>query len=30
VLFLTEGREHEVLPTSRERLSITGWFLGRQ
>jgi SM-20-related protein len=30
VLFLTEGREHEVLPTSRDRLSITGWFLGRQ
>jgi SM-20-related protein len=30
VLFLTEGREHEVLPASRERLSITGWFLGRQ
>jgi SM-20-related protein len=29
VLFLTEGREHEVLITSRERLSITGWFLGR-
>lgn len=29
VLFLTEGREHEVLLTSRERLSITGWFLGR-
>jgi SM-20-related protein len=30
VLFLTEGREHEVLPTARQRLSITGWFLGRQ
>jgi SM-20-related protein len=30
VLFLTEGREHEVLRTSRQRLSITGWFLGRQ
>lgn len=29
VLFLTEGREHEVLRTSRERLSITGWYLGR-
>lgn len=29
VLFLTEGREHEVLPTSSERLSVTGWFLGR-
>lgn len=30
VLFLTEGREHEVLPAASERLSITGWFLGRQ
>lgn len=30
VLFLTEGREHEVLPAARERLSVTGWFLGRQ
>jgi SM-20-related protein len=29
VLFLTQGREHEVLRTTRERLSITGWFLGR-
>ncbi len=29
VLFLTEGREHEVLVTSRERLSVTGWFLER-
>ncbi len=29
VLFLTEGREHEVLSASRERLSVTGWFLGR-
>ncbi len=29
VLFLTEGREHEVSRTSRERLSVTGWFLGR-
>jgi SM-20-related protein len=30
VLFLTEGREHEVLRTSRQRLSIAGWFLARQ
>ncbi len=30
VVFLTAGREHEVLTTRRERLSITGWFLGRQ
>jgi SM-20-related protein len=30
VLFLAEGREHEVLPAARERLSVTGWFLGRQ
>ena len=30
VMFLTEGREHEVLPTCRERLSIAGWFLSRQ
>jgi SM-20-related protein len=30
VLFLSEGREHEVLRTSRQRLSIAGWFLGRQ
>jgi SM-20-related protein len=29
VLFLTEGRGHEVLMTSRERMSISGWFLGR-
>lgn len=29
VLFLTEGREHEVLPTRRERLSVTGWFRSR-
>jgi SM-20-related protein len=26
VCFLTEAREHCVLPASRERLSITGWF----
>jgi SM-20-related protein len=29
VLFLTEAREHEVRPAVRERLSISGWFLGR-
>jgi SM-20-related protein len=26
VCFLTPGREHAVLPTRRERLSISGWF----
>jgi SM-20-related protein len=26
VCFLTEAREHCVLPANRERLSITGWF----
>jgi SM-20-related protein len=26
VCFLTAGREHEVLPTRRHRLSISGWF----
>jgi SM-20-related protein len=26
VCFLTEGREHCVLPARKERLSITGWF----
>lgn len=26
VCFLTPGREHEVLPTSSDRLSISGWF----
>lgn len=30
VCFLTEGREHAVLPTQVERLSISGWFRGRQ
>ena len=30
VCFLTAGREHEVLPTRRERLSISGWFRGRE
>jgi SM-20-related protein len=29
VCFLTPGREHEVLPAGRERLSISGWFRGR-
>jgi SM-20-related protein len=30
VCFLTAGREHEVLTARRERLSISGWFRGRQ
>ena len=29
VCFLTEGREHAVLVTRRDRLSITGWFRRR-
>ena len=29
VCFLTPGRVHEVLTTRRERLSISGWFRGR-
>lgn len=29
VCFLTPGREHAVLPTQSERLSITGWFRSR-
>ena len=29
VCFLTAGREHEVLASQRERLSISGWFRGR-
>jgi SM-20-related protein len=29
VCFLTEGREHAVLTTGRDRLSITGWFRQR-
>jgi SM-20-related protein len=29
VLFLSERFEHEVMLTTRERLSITGWFLTR-
>jgi SM-20-related protein len=30
VCFLTADREHEVLMARRERLSISGWFRGRQ
>lgn len=30
VCFLTPGREHEVLPARSERLSISGWFRGRE
>jgi len=30
VCFLTPGREHEVLAARRERLSISGWFRGRE
>jgi SM-20-related protein len=30
VVFLTERREHEVLPTRRSRLSLTGWFRRRE
>lgn len=30
VLFLTEARAHEVLATRAERLSLTGWFRGRE
>ena len=29
VCFLTAGREHAVLPTRRDRLSISGWFRTR-
>ena len=29
VCFLTPGREHAVLPTQRDRLSISGWFRAR-
>lgn len=29
VCFLTPGREHEVLPTQCDRLSISGWFRAR-
>jgi SM-20-related protein len=28
--FVTAGREHAVLPTRKERLSLTGWFRRRQ
>lgn len=30
VCFLTPGRQHEVLPTQRDRLSISGWFRTRE
>ena len=30
VYFLTPGREHAVLPTQRDRLSISGWFRARE
>ena len=30
VAFLTERREHAVLPTRRDRLSLTGWFCSRE
>jgi len=30
VCFLTAGREHEVLPARRPRLSISGWFRARE
>jgi SM-20-related protein len=30
VTFVTEGREHAVLPARRPRLSLTGWFRGRE
>ncbi len=30
VLFLSEGRAHEVLTTRSPRLSLTGWYLGRE
>jgi SM-20-related protein len=29
VAFVTAGREHAVLPTQRDRLSLTGWFRRR-
>jgi SM-20-related protein len=30
VYFLTAGREHAVLPTQRDRLSVSGWFRTRE
>ena len=30
VFFSPTGREHEVMPTRRDRLSLTGWFRGRE
>ena len=29
VVFMSAGTEHEVLPASRDRLSLTGWFRWR-
>lgn len=29
VVFMSAGTEHEVLPASRDRLSLTGWFRRR-
>jgi SM-20-related protein len=29
ICFLTPGREHAVLPATRDRFSISGWFRGR-
>jgi SM-20-related protein len=29
VCFLTAGRAHAVLPTRRDRFSLSGWFRGR-
>jgi SM-20-related protein len=30
VCFLSAGREHAVLPTQRDRLSVSGWFRARE
>ena len=30
VCFLSAGREHAVLPTQRDRLSVSGWFRSRE
>lgn len=30
VVFLSAGREHEVLPAARDRVSVTGWFRGEE
>jgi SM-20-related protein len=29
VMFLSDTFYHEVLPTSKDRMSLTGWFLTR-